>query len=139
MIQLRERHHELVAPQSGDSVAVPNDIHQSFGSSPQDLIAREVAKRIELAPRATLRPLLSINRSALRTIPDSVKIIAHWSIERIIRHNRPIASHFHSGALEFSYLGEDLDEAVGEPEETIAGITVWERAAEHFHDVLRGD
>ena len=27
MIQLREQHHELVAPQSGDSVAVPNDIH----------------------------------------------------------------------------------------------------------------
>ena len=39
-------------------------------------------------------------------------------------HNRPIASHFHSGGVEFSYFGEDLDEAVGEPEETTACIAV---------------
>ena len=55
------------------------------------------------------------------------------------RHNRPIASRFHSGRLEFSYLGQDLDEADGESEETIAGITVRERTAEHLHDVLSGD
>jgi hypothetical protein len=55
------------------------------------------------------------------------------------RHKRPIASHFHSGGLEFSYLGKDLDEADGEPEETLASITVRERTAEHFHDVLSGD
>jgi hypothetical protein len=55
------------------------------------------------------------------------------------RHNRPIASHFHSGGLEFSYLGQDLDEADGESEETIARITVRERTAEHLHDVLSGD
>ena len=55
------------------------------------------------------------------------------------RHKRPIASHFHSGSLEFSYLGKDLDEADGEPEETLASITVRERTAEHFHDVLSGD
>ena len=54
-------------------------------------------------------------------------------------HNRPIASHFHSGGLEFSYLGQDLDEADGESEETIARITVRERTAEHLHDVLSGD
>ena len=41
--------------------------------------------------------------------------------------------------LEFSYLGQDLDEALGEPEETIARLTVWERTAEHLHDVLSGD
>jgi hypothetical protein len=29
------------------------------------------------------------------------------------RHKRPIASHFHSVALEIFYLGEDLDEADG--------------------------
>jgi hypothetical protein len=29
------------------------------------------------------------------------------------RHNRPIASHFHSVALELFYLSEDLDEADG--------------------------
>ena len=55
------------------------------------------------------------------------------------RHNRPIASHFHSGGLEFSYLSQDLDEADGESEETIARITVRERTAEHLHDVLSGD
>jgi hypothetical protein len=31
----------------------------------------------------------------------------------INRHKRPIASHFHSVALEIFYLGEDLDEADG--------------------------
>jgi hypothetical protein len=46
---------------------------------------------------------------------------------------------FISGGLEFSYLGKDLDEADGEPEETLASITVRERTAEHFHDVLNGD
>ena len=56
-----------------------------------------------------------------------------------IRHNRPIASHFHSGGPEFSYLGQDLDEADGESEETIARIAVRERTAEHLHDVLSGD
>src|SRR5277367_3374064 len=55
------------------------------------------------------------------------------------RHKRPNASHFHSSGLEFSYLGEDLDESDGEPEETIASPTFWERAAEHFHDVLSRD
>jgi hypothetical protein len=29
------------------------------------------------------------------------------------RQNGPIAAHFHSGGVEFSYLGEDLDEADG--------------------------
>jgi hypothetical protein len=29
------------------------------------------------------------------------------------RHKRPIASHFHSVALELFYLGEDLDEVDG--------------------------
>jgi hypothetical protein len=37
---------------------------------------------------------------------------------------------FVSGGLEFSYLGKDLDEADGEPEETLASITVRERTAE---------
>ena len=54
------------------------------------------------------------------------------------RHNRPIASHLRSGGLEFSYLGQDLDEADGESEETIARITVRGRTAEHLHDVLSG-
>jgi hypothetical protein len=31
----------------------------------------------------------------------------------INRHNRPIGAHFHSGGVELSYLGEDLDEAFG--------------------------
>jgi hypothetical protein len=47
------------------------------------------------------------------------------------RHNRPIASHFRSGGLEFSYFGQDLDEADGESEEPIARITVRERTVEH--------
>jgi hypothetical protein len=42
------------------------------------------------------------------------------------RHNRPIASHFYSGGWEVSYFGEELGEADGEPEETIARIAVWE-------------
>ena len=63
----------------------------------------------------------------------------HGECSAHIRHNRPIASHFHSGGLEFSYLGQDLDEADGESEETIARITVRERTAEHLHDVLSGD
>jgi hypothetical protein len=40
------------------------------------------------------------------------------------RHKRPIASHFHSGGAEFSYLSEDLDEADGEPEVTTASVAV---------------
>lgn len=44
-----------------------------------------------------------------------------------------------SGGLEFSYFGEDLDEAVGEPEESIAIVAVGERTAEHLHDVLSDD
>jgi hypothetical protein len=55
------------------------------------------------------------------------------------RHNRPFTSHFRSGGLEFSYLGQDLDEADGKSEETIARIAVRERTAEHLHDVLSGD
>jgi len=41
------------------------------------------------------------------------------------RHKRPIGGHFHSGGVEFSYLGQDLEEALGEPEERIARRTVW--------------
>jgi hypothetical protein len=59
--------------------------------------------------------------------------------ERIIRHKRPIGAHFHSGGAKFSYLSQDLEEALGEPEETIAHVTVWETTAEHLHDVLSGD
>jgi hypothetical protein len=33
--------------------------------------------------------------------------------------NRPIGAHFHSSGRKFSYLGEDLDEAFGEPEKCI--------------------
>ena len=62
-----------------------------------------------------------------------------WPQLLLNRHKRPIASHFHSGGLEFSYLGQDLDEAHGESEETIAAITVRERTAEHLHDVLSGE
>ena len=51
------------------------------------------------------------------------------------RHKRPIGSHFHSGGRKFSYLGEDLEEALGEPGETIARKTVWEATAEHLHDM----
>jgi hypothetical protein len=29
------------------------------------------------------------------------------------RHNRPIGAHFHSGGVEFSYFGQDFDEAFG--------------------------
>src|SRR5579863_15599 len=55
------------------------------------------------------------------------------------RHKWPIASHFHSGGFEFSYLGEDLDEPVGEPEQTLAGVGVCERTAEHLHEMLGGE
>src|ERR1039458_8697498 len=55
------------------------------------------------------------------------------------RHKRPIGAHFHSGGAKCSYLGEDLEEALGEPEKTIAGMTVWEATAEHLHEVLSGD
>jgi hypothetical protein len=54
-------------------------------------------------------------------------------------HKRPIGAHFHLGGAKFSYLGQDLEEALGEPEETVARMTVWETAAEHLHDVLSGD
>jgi hypothetical protein len=60
---------------------------------------------------------------------------AHAQREHYL-HKRPIGAHFYSGGLEFSYLGEDLDETFGEPEKPIAGTTVWERAAEHLHDML---
>ncbi len=40
--------------------------------------------------------------------------------------NRPIGAHFDSGGRKLSYLGEDLDEAFGEPEKPIANNTVWE-------------
>ena len=54
-------------------------------------------------------------------------------------HKRPIGAHFHSGGAKFSYLSQDLEESLGEPEETIARKTVWETTAEHLHDVLNGD
>ena len=73
------------------------------------------------------------------SLPASAKGSGRTSGMTPNRHNRPIASHFHSGGLEFSYLGQDLDEADGESEETIARITVRERTAEHLHDVLSGD
>jgi hypothetical protein len=57
----------------------------------------------------------------------------------IIRHNWPIGSHFHSGGAKFPYLAQDLEEALGEPEETIARMTVWKTTAEHLHDMLSGD
>ena len=40
--------------------------------------------------------------------------------------------------MEFSYLGEDLDEAFGEPEEPVANDSVWERTTEHLNDMLSG-
>ena len=43
---------------------------------------------------------------------------------------------FSFSVRKFSYLGEDLDEAFGEPEKPITSTTVWERAAEHLHDML---
>jgi hypothetical protein len=55
-----------------------------------------------------------------------------------IRHKLPIGAHFHSGDAELSYLGQDLEEALGEPEKKIAGMTVLEATAEHLHDVLSG-
>lgn len=54
-------------------------------------------------------------------------------------HKRPIGARFYSGGAKFSYLGEDLGDALGEPEEAIARMAVWERTAEHFHGVLSGD
>jgi hypothetical protein len=57
----------------------------------------------------------------VRRSPRFHRINFHWAHNR---HNRPIASHFHSGGLEFSYFSQDLDEADGEPEETIANIAV---------------
>jgi hypothetical protein len=55
------------------------------------------------------------------------------------RHKRPIGAHFHSGGVEFSYLGQDLEEALGKAEEKVAHWTVWETTSEHLHDVLSGD
>jgi len=55
------------------------------------------------------------------------------------RHNRPIGAHFHLWGAKLSYFGKDLDEAVGEPMETIAGTAVWEGSAEHLHDMLSGE
>ena len=69
-------------------------------------------------------------------VPDPIKFDLQLTRSG---HKRPIASHFHSGGLKISYLGEDLDEADGESEEALASITVCERAAEHPHDVLSGD
>ncbi len=61
-----------------------------------------------------------------RTVANSARLLAQN------RHKRPIASHFHSGGLEFSYLGKDLDEADGEPEETLASIAIRERTGANF-------
>jgi hypothetical protein len=55
------------------------------------------------------------------------------------RHKRPIGARFYLGGAKFSYLGEDLEDALGEPEKAIAGRVVWERTAEHFHGVLSGN
>lgn len=55
------------------------------------------------------------------------------------RHDRPIGTHLHSGGVEFSYLGQDLDEVFGQPEEPIASAAVWERSTEHLHEVLSDD
>ncbi len=44
---------------------------------------------------------------------DNADIEGRFSRMMVNRHKRPIASHFHSVALELSYLGEDLDEADG--------------------------
>ena len=55
------------------------------------------------------------------------------------RHKRSIGARFSSGGAKFSYLGQDLEDALGEPEEAIARRAVWERTAEHFHGVLSGD
>src|SRR5580692_1544103 len=79
--------------------------------------------------------------------PYSSKPLVDWAKPRIFarsgrvthRHKWPIASHFHSGGFEFSYLGEDLDEPVGEPEQTLAGVGVCERTAEHLHEMLGGE
>lgn len=33
------------------------------------------------------------------------------------RHKRPIGAHLDSGGAKFSYLGQDLEDALGEPEQ----------------------
>jgi hypothetical protein len=50
-----------------------------------------------------------------------------------------MAAHFHSVGLEFAYLGEDFGESVCEPVEARAGIAVWERAAQHQHEMLSNE
>ena len=66
-------------------------------------------------------------------MPDSREVGPGSVVWPVIR---PIGAHFHSGVRKFSYFGEDLDDAFGESEKLIASTTVWERSAEHLHDML---
>ena len=69
--------------------------------------------------------------------PDREQFITHLEERQIAITGQSLPS-FHSGGVEFSYFGKYLDEADGEPEETLASIAVCERTAKHLHDVLSG-
>ena len=85
----------------------------------------------ELGLRLSPRPLCRFGVS--KQNPEAV--VSKLTIAVPNRHKRPIGSHFHSAGTKFSYLGEDLEEALGEPGEAIARKTVWETTAEHLHDM----
>jgi hypothetical protein len=77
--------------------------------------------------------------SHARSVTENAHFAENGSGLTLNRHKRPIGAHFRSGGVEFSYLGQDLEEALGEPEEPIASTTEWERATEHLHCMLSGD
>src|SRR5580704_17808853 len=82
-----------------------------------------------------LQHLSGLYRSHGRVVGDPEVMRRNLSL-CMIRHNRPISAHFHSG--EFSYFGEDLGKPVCEPVETGAFIA-WEGAAEQLQGMLGSD
>jgi hypothetical protein len=59
---------------------------------------------------ASLIPLVGIH---FEQVPVNAHVIKSNSRLTQNRHNRPIGAHFHSGGVEFSYFGQDFDEAFG--------------------------
>lgn len=61
----------------------------------------------------SIEPPLRKRRLSERISPGKAHVAGWDSPFALHRHNRPIGAHCHSGVVEFSYLGEDLDEAFG--------------------------
>ena len=75
----------------------------------QRLSTEETPPATQASPRSPEPRNLEMNLLRLLVSPHQ----RNESRMAVTGHKRPIASHFHSGVLEFSYLGDDLDEADG--------------------------